>query len=47
MSLVAKRLLNKQNAALEYTDVVVNPLLLVLRYTLGNPSDVPNFLGRR
>ena len=42
-----KRLLNKQHADLKYTDVVVNPLLLVLRYALGNPSDVPNFLDQR
>jgi hypothetical protein len=30
---------------LEYTDVVSDPLFLVLRYTLSDPSDVPNFLA--
>jgi len=29
---------------LEHADVVVDPLLLVLSYTLGNPSDVADFL---
>jgi hypothetical protein len=45
ISWVAKRLLNRQQADLEYTDVIVNPLLLVLRYALSDPSNVSNFLA--
>jgi hypothetical protein len=29
---------------LEYTDIIVNPLLLVLCYAFCNPSDVSDFL---
>lgn len=36
----------EQNAYLEYTNVIANPLLLVLSYTLGNPSDVSDFLRK-
>jgi hypothetical protein len=35
---------NIKQAILEYTDVVPNPFLLILRYALSNPSDVPDFL---
>jgi len=34
----------EQNTYLEYTNVIANPLLLVLSYTLGNPGDVSDFL---
>lgn len=30
---------------LEHTDVVADPLFLVLCYALGNPCDVADFLG--
>jgi hypothetical protein len=29
---------------LEYTNVITNPILLVLCYTFSNPGDIPNFL---
>ncbi len=30
---------------LEHADVVTDPLFLVLRYALGNPRDITDFLG--
>lgn len=29
---------------LEYTDIIADPFLLVLSYTLSDPSNVPDFL---
>jgi hypothetical protein len=34
-----------QTRALEYTNVVPNTFLLVLRYTLCDPSNIPYLLG--
>lgn len=32
---------------LKYADIISDPLLLVLRYTLGDPRDISNFLFRQ
>ena len=37
--------LRQLSCPLENADVVVDPLLLVLRYALGDPSDIADFLS--